>query len=152
MKHWQEMKYWLCVTNETNWGVVKLKSVWGVNDRQGDKIFLAKEGDKLVFYIKPMKIGGIFEIVSKPFREENPIFEGGIYPNRVKIKPILLPNQLLEFRPLITKLHFITQKKMWGGHLQGKAMRLIPKEDFELIKKKLEKLCKAHNYNLVSLA
>jgi predicted RNA-binding protein len=28
---------------------------------------------------------------------------------------------------------------MWTGHLVGKAMRTIPKEDFELIKKKGEK-------------
>jgi len=134
------MNYWLCITNETNWKIVKSKKVWGVTDRHKDKIIITKEGDKLVIYIKPMKVGGIFEVVSKPFREESPIFKDEAYPNRVRIKPILVPDQLLEFRELVNKLHFITQKRMWGGHLQGKAMKLIPKEDFELIKERLEQI------------
>jgi len=134
------MKYWICVTDKTNWNVVKMEKIWGVDERHKDKIAMTKEGDKLVFYIKPMKIGGIFEVISKSFREENSIFEGGLYPYRAKIEPITVSKRFLEFRPLIDKLHFITQKRMWGGHLQGKAMKLIPKEDFELIKEKLEQL------------
>jgi len=134
------MKYWLCITNEANWNVIRSKEVWGVSDRHKDKIAMTKEGDKFVFYVKPMRIGGIFEVISKPFREKNPIFEGEIYPHRVKIKPIVISKRFLEFRPLIGKLHFITPKKKWGGHLQGKAMKPIPEEDFELMKKKLEQL------------
>lgn len=134
------MNYWLCITDDANWKSVKTERIWGVSDRHKDKIALTNEGDNFVFYVKPMRIGGIFEVTSKPFREETPIFEGGIYPNRVEIKAILLSKRFLEFRPLIAKLHFITRKKMWGGHLQGKAMKPIPKEDFELIKEKLRQL------------
>ena len=134
------MKHWLCVTDESNWRIINSKKVWGVSDRHKDKIAMTKENDKLVFYVKPMRIGGIFEVISNHFREENPIFKGGIYPYRVKIRPLIIPKQFLEFRPLVGKLHFITQKKMWGGHLQGKAMKLIPKEDFELIEEKLRQL------------
>lgn len=112
----------------------------GVSDRHRDKIIMAKENDKLVFYVKPMRISGIFGVMSKPFREEASIFKGEMYPYRVKIRPIMGPKQFLEFRLLVDKLHFITQKKMWGGHLQGKAMKLIPKEDFELIEEKLRHL------------
>jgi len=39
----------------------------------------------------------------------------------------------IEFKPLIPKLRFITNKKRWSGHLMGKAMREIPEEDFKLI-------------------
>jgi len=132
------MKYWLCITNEANWEIIKTKKVWGVIDRHKGKIAMTREGDELIFYIKPMRIGGIFEVISKPFREETPIFKGEIYPRRVKIKPIVISKRFLEFRPFINKLHFIVRKRMWGGHLQGKAMILIQKEDFELIKEKLE--------------
>ncbi|MBA7629471.1 hypothetical protein ES703_36970 [subsurface metagenome] len=134
------MKYWLCITNEANWEIVKAKEVWGVSDRHKDKIFMTKEGDKLIFYIKPMKVGGIFEVISKPFQEKNIIFKGEAYPFRINIKPITISKKFLEFRPLVSELRFITQKRRWGGHLQGKAMKPIPKEDFELIEKKLEKL------------
>lgn len=134
------MKYWLCITDDANWKIVKTEKIWGVSDRHKDRIARTNEGDNFVFYVKPMRIGGIFEVISKPFREETPIFEGGIYPNRVKIKAILLSKRFLEFRPLIDKLQFITRKKMWGGYLQGKAMKPIPNEDFELIKEKLEPL------------
>ena len=27
-----KMTYWLCITNEENWNVVKTKNVWGVAD------------------------------------------------------------------------------------------------------------------------
>jgi predicted RNA-binding protein len=138
------MKYWLCITNETNWEIIKSKNVWGVSDRHKDKINMVGKGDKLIFYVKPMKVGGIFETISKPFREEIPIFEGELYPNRVKIKPTLVPNQFLGFLPLVNKLRFIRQKKRWGGHLQGKAMKLISKEDFNLIWEKLELFCEPH--------
>jgi len=134
------LKYWLCITNEANWDIIRSKKVWGVSSRHKDKIAMTQENDKLVFYVKPMRISGIFEVMSKPFREDNPIFEGEIYPFRIKIRPIITPKRFLEFRPLVGKLHFITQKKMWGGHLQGKAMKLIPKEDFKLIEEKLRQL------------
>ena len=134
------MNYWICITNEVNWKIVKSKKIWGVTDRHKDKIMMTREGDKLVIYVKPMKVGGIFEVASRPFREESQIFKGEKYPNRIRIRPILVPAQLLEFQELVTKLRFITQKRMWGGHLQGKAMKLIPKEDFELIKERLEQI------------
>ncbi|ACS89625.1 hypothetical protein TSIB_0560 [Thermococcus sibiricus MM 739] len=39
----------------------------------------------------------------------------------------------VDFKPLIPKLKFITNKKKWSGHLMGKAMREIPEEDYNLI-------------------
>lgn len=132
------MKYWICVTNEANWIVVKTSKIWGVSDRHKEKIVMTREGDKLMFYVKPMRIGGIFEVVSKPFRANTMIFESGAYPHRIKLNPVIIPKKFLEFRPLIDELRFITQKKMWGGHLQGKAMILIDKKDFELIEEKIK--------------
>ncbi|MEA3487940.1 MAG: EVE domain-containing protein, partial [Euryarchaeota archaeon] len=43
------------------------------------------------------------------------------------------------FKPLIPKLKFITNKNKWSGHLMGKAMRTIPKDDFVLIGSMAEK-------------
>lgn len=136
------VKHWLCITNEANWAVVKTKKVWGVNSKHEKVMNMVEKDDKLVFYVKPLRIGGIFTAISKPYKDETPIFSGGEFPYRVKIKPLVLPKKFLDFYSLFGRLKFITQKKKkgWGGHLQGKAMRIIPKEDFDLIKRELERI------------
>ena len=132
--------YWLCITNRENWEIVKKHNIWGVSERHRKMILQVKEGDKLVFYVKqeirgkekyPSAIVGIFEAVSEPYKDETEIFRGGIYPWRVKIKPIKLGE--IEFKPLIPKLKFIKNKNGWTGYLMGKAMREIPEEDYLLI-------------------
>jgi predicted RNA-binding protein len=55
------------------------------------------------------------------------------FPWRVKIKPIKIFDKPIEFKPLISKLKFITNKKKWTGHIHGRAMREIHEEDFKLI-------------------
>ena len=143
------MAYWLCITTEANWKVIKERNVWGVPERHKNTIAKVKPGDKLVIYlkqekvgdeIKPSRIAGVFEVVSEPFKDSTRIFSskgmkssGETFPWRVKIKPIKIFDKPIEFKPLIPKLKFITNKKKWSGHLMGKAMREIPKEDFKLI-------------------
>ena len=142
------MAYWLCITTEENWKVIKDKNIWGVPARHENTIKKVNIGDKLVFYLKQEKvedevkeprIAGIFEVVSEPFRDSTRIFSSKgmktneIFPWRVKIKPIKIFDKPLEFKPLIPKLKFIKNKKKWSGHIQGKAMIELPKEDFELI-------------------
>ena len=132
--------YWLCITNRENWEIIKKQHVWGVSERHKNTIMKVKKGDKLVFYVKqevqgkekyPSMIVGIYEVASEPYRDETEIFKGGTYPWRINIKPIKLGQ--LEFKPLVLKLKFIKNKEVWSGHLVGKAMREIPKEDYELI-------------------
>lgn len=138
------MTYWLCITNRANWKVVKEKNVWGVPRRHRNTIAKVKPGDKLVIYLKQErenkevlepKIAGIFEVMSEPYEDSSRIFKAHVlnetYPLRVRIKPVRLGE--VDFRPLIPKLKFITNKKKWSGHLMGKAMREIPEEDYKLI-------------------
>jgi len=51
------MGYWLCVTSEENWKVVREKLVWGVADRFKGAIQRVKPRDKLVFYVMQTKKG-----------------------------------------------------------------------------------------------
>jgi predicted RNA-binding protein len=143
------MAYWLCITNEANWKIIKSKNIWGVSDRHKNTIAKVKPGDKLVIYVKqenvkgevkPSRIVAVYEVVSEPFRDSTRIFSskgvrssGETFPWRVKIKPIKIFDRFVEFKPLIPKLKFITNKKKWPLYLMGKAMRSIPREDFELI-------------------
>ena len=142
------MAYWLCITNEANWNVIKKKNIWGVPERHKNTITKVKPGDKLLIYVKQERVNsevkesrivGAYEVISKPFKDSTRIFsskglkKNETFPYRVKIKPIKIFDKPIEFKPLIPKLKFITNKKRWSGHLMGKAMREIPEEDFKLI-------------------
>ena len=142
------MAYWLCIANEENWRIIKSKNIWGVPERHKNTIMRVKKGDKLLIYlkqekvndeVKPSRIVAVYEVVSEPFKDYTRIFKtprgmgNESFPWRVKIKPIMIFDKPIEFKPLIPKLKFITNKKKWSGHLMGKAMREIPEEDFRLI-------------------
>jgi predicted RNA-binding protein len=60
-----------------------------------------------------------------------------VFPYRVKLKPVKIFDEPLDFKTLIPKLEFITNKKQWTGHLRT-AMRTIPEEDYEYIMKAAE--------------
>ncbi len=130
--------------------MIKQKNVWGVAERHKNTIAKVKLGDKLLIYLKQEKIGteikeprivAAYEVVSEPFKDPTKIFKtpkgmgNEIFPWRVKIRPIKIFAKPIEFKPLIPKLKFITNKKKWSGHLMGKAMREISEEDYELILK-----------------
>ena len=58
---------------------------------------------------------GTFEVVSEPFRDESKIFTGGLYPWRIRIRPIKLGE--IEFKLLISKLKFIeTRASGWASY------------------------------------
>ncbi len=136
--------YWLCITTRENWEIVRKHNVWGVSDRHLKTLRRVRPGDKLVFYVKqklrggekyPPMIVGIYEAEGEPYRDEKQIFSGGLYPWRIRVKPIKLGE--IEFKPLIPKLKFIKNKQAWTGYLMGKAMRQIPEEDYRLIESQL---------------
>jgi len=130
--------YWLCVTNEENWSVVKVRRVWGVSERYRRVIEAVRPGDYLVFYVMPKRIMGVFKAISKPFESRERIFPwrgaGGreVYPYRVRLEPVVLAERPLMFDELVPKLSFVKNKVRWSGYLR-RAMLTIPKEDFDLI-------------------
>lgn len=142
------MGYWLCITTEENWKVIKEKNIWGVSERHRNTIAKVKPGDKLLIYVKQErrkdkilepKIVAIYEAASEVFKDSSRIFKtpkdmgNEAFPLRIKLKPVKIFKKPIEFKPLIPKLNFITNKKKWTGHLMGKAMREIPEEDYKLI-------------------
>ncbi len=147
------MAYWLCITNEANWKVIKEKNIWGVPERHKNTIAKVNPGDKLLIYLKQERVNNeikeprivaVYEVISEPFKDSTRIFSskgmkssGETFPWRVKIKPVKIFDKPVEFKPLISKLKFITNKKKWSGHLMGKAMREIPEEDFKFIVSKI---------------
>jgi len=142
------MAYWLCITTEENWRVIREKNVWGVPERHKNTIAKVKQGDKLLIYIKQERIKdvvkesrivAIYEVTSKAFKDSRRIFKAPkgmgneTFPYRIRIKPVRIFKKPIEFKSLIPKLKFIKNKEKWSGHLMGKAMREIPEEDYNLI-------------------
>uniref|UniRef100_A0A7C3MFW9 UPF0310 protein ENW66_04150 n=2 Tax=cellular organisms TaxID=131567 RepID=A0A7C3MFW9_ARCFL len=142
------MTHWLCITNEENWNVIKQKNVWGVPERHRNTIAKVRPGDKLLIYVKQERdkdevkeprIVAVYEAASEVFRDSTKIFKAPArnknetFPLRIKLKPVKIFDKPVEFKPLIPKLMFITNKRKWSGHLMGKAMREIPEEDYRLI-------------------
>jgi len=133
------VKHWLCITNEKNWNVAKEKNIWGVSERNKENLWAVKEGDMLVFYVKTARLGGIFEAVSKPYEDLKKLFhppdhnKNEVFPYHIRLKPILVPKHMAEFKPLIPKLDFISHKgkRARAGHLYGKNIAPISEEDYK---------------------
>jgi predicted RNA-binding protein len=94
-------------------------------------------GDEVI----PSAITGAFEIISEPFEDESLVFKKPptmpgeeFFPYRVKLKPVEIFEEPLDFKSMIPNLEFITNKKQWTGHLRT-AMRTIPDADYEYIMK-----------------
>jgi predicted RNA-binding protein len=133
------VNYWLCVTNEENWNVVKKRRVWGVPEKRGKRqIEAVKPGDYLVFYVTPMRIGGIFKAVSEPFESKERIFSWTnfgreeMFPYRVKLEPNVVAKELVPFDKLVGKLNFSKGHKRWNIMVR-RAMVEISERDFEVI-------------------
>lgn len=137
------MKSWLCITNNDNWEVTKEKNIWGVSEKNRNVIQKVRIGDKCLFYIVslkmykevfPSRVVGAYEVISDMFIDQTRIFKSAeLYPLRVNLKTIKLFPIPIVFKTIISKLSFIKNKKKWSGHIQGKAMREIPQQDYELM-------------------
>jgi len=134
------VNYWLCVTNEENWKVVKERKVWGVPAKRGKRqIESVKPSDYLVFYVKPKRIGGIFQAASEPFESNEKIFswvEFGteeIFPHRIKLEPMTVPKEPVPIEALVSKMSFARGRKRWSVFLR-RAMVKISAKDFELVR------------------
>ena len=107
-----------------------------------DLRYVHKEGDELI----PPRIMAAYEVTSEVFVDRSRIFKpparnrNETFPLRIKLKPIKIFEKPVDFKSLIPELKFITNKKKWTGHIQGKAMREIPEEDYDLILRNVEKL------------
>ena len=142
------MSRWLAISNRENSEVIIKKNVWGTPRRAVNQISKVKTGDTVLIYlgqknvdkeVLPPAISGVFEVISEMYEDTSRIFVAPaklgdeIFPLRIKLKPITIFDPPIDFKSLIPKLKFITNKTMWSGHIRGQAMRQIPEEDYRLI-------------------
>jgi predicted RNA-binding protein len=138
---------WLCISTRANDEVTRKRQIWGVAKRFVNTIGRVKKGDTLLMYtmqenvdreIIPSAITGIYEAVSDVFEDESPLFVtpkalgNELFPLRIKVKPVKIFSQPLQFKPLVSEMSFIKNKVMWSGSIMT-AMRVIPEADYETI-------------------
>jgi predicted RNA-binding protein len=141
------MPHWIASSNRDNQKILDAKHIWGVPKRNRNLMHRVKPGDTILVYVRqekeddtilPSAITGAYEVVSEPYEDHSRLFTtppqmgDEVFPFRMKVKPVAVFPEPLEFKPLIPDLTFITNKKMWSGHLR-QAMREIPEEDYRLI-------------------
>ena len=143
------MTHWIASSNRDNQKILEKKHVWGVPKRNRNLMHRVKPGDTILIYVRQEKeddtilssaITGAYEVVSEPYEDHSRLFTtpphmgDEVFPFRMKVRPVAVFAEPLEFKPLIGDLKFITNKTMWSGHLRI-AMREIPEEDYRFVLK-----------------
>lgn len=141
------MTIWLAISNHKNWEIIKKENIWGVTKHHKNTIEKVMVNDKIIIYVSQVnksprvfsQITGVYDVISPMYEDSTDLFipkdhgRDRSFPYRIKLKPCMIFKEPILFETLINRLNFIVNKKNWGGHLQGKAMRIIPTEDYELI-------------------
>jgi len=142
------MAYWIYVTNSENWRITKKENILGASVRYKSVLSKVKKGDRCFIYVKSgrtdegkvkSKIVGEYEVASTVFEDSKILFkappkkEDETFKLRIKLKPIKIYENPIDFKPLVQKLAFIKNKKHWALHFMGRAILEIPEGDCELI-------------------
>jgi predicted RNA-binding protein len=130
--------YWLFISNISNYIISASQMIWGVEERYKSKIEKTKKGDKIIFYLIGRHIGGIFEVTSDVYFDDKKIFDGGIYPYRINIRPVKISENVhILTDSMIKNLDIFKNKDYkWKFNLMGKTIMPISKRDFEYISSK----------------
>ena len=128
------MRYWICVITPENYEIAIQNGIWGVSTRYKNILDQSSIGDKLIFYIIGRKLGGCFEVESKPRSGPYSLFKGGSYGHQIKIEPIFIPKKLVDFDSSVrNKLTITKNKTYWTGPFR-RAMFQISSRDYKILK------------------
>ena len=132
------MKYWLFVTNEENWKIIKEKEIYGFNEKSKKDLDRLNVGDLIICYIIGKHIGGAFKITS--LKEDTNIkFKIQDYPFKIKIKKIIIPKEPIDFTErMVEEISIFKNLNRWGTILMGRATKEITKQDYEYFKENLK--------------
>ncbi|MGA9079825.1 MAG: EVE domain-containing protein [Halobacteriota archaeon] len=138
------MSYWIYVTNSDNWAVTKKTNILGASARHKNALSRVNKGDKCLVYVKGAdrtepKIVAQYEIASTVFEDTSKMFvtpqnmPDESFQFRLRLKPVMVFEPPIEFKPLIRRLSFLPNKTYWTGPIRGKAMVQIPQGDYDSI-------------------
>lgn len=145
--------YWIIVGSPGNFEKTKKLGfkVLGMKSRHRRKAERMAKGDKIVWYITgEQSFAGYATIAGPYFESHEPVWSSSKkpaedYPWRVPIKKevVLPPSRRLDVEGIARKMKYVSKwpAAHWRLAFQGNVHE-IPKEDFELIRRALEKSAK----------
>ena len=138
----------------SNFKIAYENMIWGVKPQFKSKLCQCNIDGEVLFYItqrySPFRksiICGPFKIISDVFHDENKLFNrNDVFPFRVKIIPSNGFINYCEFKPLVEKLDFISNKTKWGMQFMGRSIIAISHSDFEYILEQLKQEMDINKY------
>ena len=127
---------WLIVTSQENWEVCLQNHVWGADENRASQMKKVKQGDEFLIYLKGMKIAGICKVLSDYYYEESHMWNDGVFPHRVRIEPVKVPQTSIDIKKLYDT--YFRYKGTPGGYF-GQAIRPIPDNEFSIFQSDLVK-------------
>ena len=91
---------WLGVSILENWLIGMANKVWGVDDLRAKNIKKFRVRYKVLVFVKEMRIAGICEVTEGYYFDDSKVWKDGIYPHRIKIKPLIIPKHPINIRLL----------------------------------------------------
>ena len=126
-----ERTYWLDLFTGTSWQEFLSAggNVSGFRESRWSTLQKIKPGDYLLCYLTGvMRFIGVLEVMSKPYRDETPIWSFATFPCRLDVKIIikLTPETavpILDLRNELSIFRNLKSSKAWTGQLRGSPMK-----------------------------
>jgi MoxR-like ATPase/predicted RNA-binding protein len=130
----EEGQKWLAVACPENWKKCLDNHIWGADDNRAQQIKKMRKNDEILVYLVGMKIAAICKVSSEYYYDDTKIWDGGIYPHRVKIEPIKIPTSPIDIKKLYHV--YLGYKGSPGGYF-GQAIRPLPDNEFAIFQTEL---------------
>lgn len=129
---------WIFIADRQSWIECAKIGSFGLEKAPG-RLREAQPDDPVIAYVKGESVfSGIGKLTSAYYYDTEEVWEGGLYPHRIKISVNLNFDSAVDVRSLIDKLDFITDKPHWSVFFRGGVVK-IPYADFETIKAAFER-------------
>jgi predicted RNA-binding protein len=135
-------KYWIAITNDENWELIKLNNVYAV--KTINEFNRLTVGDKLILYLKPKKICAVYEVLSLKSNNYS-LFKDTQFQHSLNIRPVLTLVHPFEInnkkmgKTFIKNISIFKNARKWGTVLMGRSIIEITQNDYKFIKKEMEK-------------
>ena len=144
------MNYWMLSISEEHYNVTRDQGfrVQGFGIRQRRKTDRMVKGDKLLYYVKGLRVFPVAAtIIFTVFEDEKPLWlstqTNELYKYRVRTRGelILRPDQYLQAIQIGPRMEYVRRwpPEMWP-HAFWEELHLLPRKDFELIEDEMRKV------------
>jgi len=144
------VNYWMLSISEEHFNVTRDEGfkVQGFGIRQRRKTDRMVKGDKLLYYVKGLRVFPVAAtIISKVFEDEKPLWlstqPNELYKYRVRTHAdqLLRPDQYLQAIQIAPRMEYVRRwpPEMWP-HAFWEELHLLPRKDFELIEDEMRKV------------